>query len=1592
MGKGIIKNTGEYTDNFAINRTMYKTYEEQKTAEAAYGTNQEWSLGTLRPYIYQADGEGVDIVIDDLSFGNKYTPDFLGADGEYRLQRVNWAELAGAEQHEIDFHELILHKHYNEGGEHGGNTASSAAGYLGGAAKGAHIYSIRDYWVSGRGTDEYQDPVLHLGGLSSHHHAIDGNPYNNPELNRGYEYGPEDQPEDLLFDPTNTNDSVNNYYYHKGKKIRSSYELLVQWHRNKMADGGNKRPTIYVSSASTGMPTGGYELLDGTMPVRGNYRGTPWTYNGETRKELYEQYGIISSDGSGYFNNKIYMGANASKYAGHPDNLDRPADSDSAAYHYAAPEEPNPLVEEGIHVFVAAMNFPLYQDVNPEPNDDARYEVYPAGVLGQDWDNWFEISDNYSGTAIPIRYYYHRGKNEPNVHVAGSTDVDDIVTPENPNGDYREALGWLGGGPIITSFGDQYAGARSPTDDFNHIPYDLTVYEDAQKAHYKEPNFTRSSYDEANRHPHPVDPNFSYGKFSGTSSVCPMSAGVAACYLEKEPHLTPKELLKKMLEDAGTTNWSASTSYFPPRPDWSNFEPKTLFNPYAKPHELRAKGKFYFTSGKNKYAENSDLVSEKDKIFTHYDATSDLTLQLKDENGQNADTAGLLVNFSVSEGTLTNVVDHGDGTYSATLTAPASGTGDIIGSATSFNKSFNDTLNIPYTSNIPPALVSTNPTDPTNLVHHDDFLNNVHVFSMQVDQPDVTFTLGGDDAEYFSVTQDYSGEIGTVRHIDNFDSYVKDTYNFSITAANAADSITINLSFVVIDLNPPRIIVQPLVPTDFYGSNNSLDFMALEENSHPIGTDLVKVTADDRHLPATLEVVSDTGTFTFIPDPNDPASGIIRLTGPLDYEVLGNSPEITYKATDALGNAHSYSGRRFAFYLTNVDDTPPEFTSGLNVVLETDTLQGEVIYTATAFDPTDNGSSVVTYSLKETYHYDKLNIDSSTGEVTLAEDASDAYNFILFTVIASDETGNQSERFVQVQMIPPIPPTINSLSAGDNISELNPFPSYPYTYIYIANASEAVTWELENTDTGETGTSITAMNQPDATLSISSLGQVIISGEVDFETSPTLKYVVRATADDNGASAEKLITHNITDVYEGNIDFTYTSGFTTSRWQQAVTLTFAENQVSGGTHLLTITPDQTITDIPVEGCTFSISGDNAANINVDQNGVVRASRSFDYETDGGATISSMVVNITSPAGVTTHAFVQINLVNVDEEAPYLTSGTSINDIPFPADVSAGTPLFTLDAADDQDTTTGSWTFSIISHADPSGPKFIVNNFENQGDFFWDGSSPALDYGQSIQFSVNIEDEAGNSNQYLIQANTPAVPDNRPNLADGNWHNEFTAKVNGTGTGHTDMSGYWRMAEIPFNNGTAISGNVWLKATSTASTFWKNDFAVAYVEVVDDNDEIFYYIKPFGYTARTTTAALSGQPNSPSYFISNHTSMAYMGVLAEGTSGTTRRWNLGTSTASSSTGPQSGPSSYYYSGSIGDTSQLTWATESTNLSMIIDSPYFYREATSGGNGHYSVMTGGWTPTTMPEKGKIRILYFNSGDSGIDENNTLAVAMG
>ena len=93
------------------------------------------SANNGEPNIHYAglDGTGVDIVIVDSGVDHHH-PDLFDAEGNTRLQQIDWTAVTGITGHTPEF--------YQDADGHGTACASVAAGLVHGFAKNAHIYSI----------------------------------------------------------------------------------------------------------------------------------------------------------------------------------------------------------------------------------------------------------------------------------------------------------------------------------------------------------------------------------------------------------------------------------------------------------------------------------------------------------------------------------------------------------------------------------------------------------------------------------------------------------------------------------------------------------------------------------------------------------------------------------------------------------------------------------------------------------------------------------------------------------------------------------------------------------------------------------------------------------------------------------------------------------------------------------------------------------------------------------------------------------------------------------------------------------------------------------------------------------------------------------------------------------------------------------------------------------------------------------------------------------------------------------------------------------------------------------------------------------
>jgi VCBS repeat-containing protein len=101
---------------------------------------------------------------------------------------------------------------------------------------------------------------------------------------------------------------------------------------------------------------------------------------------------------------------------------------------------------------------------------------------------------------------------------------------------------------------------------------------------------------------------------------------------------------------------------------------------FDPPDRMVADHIFSFTVAEGGAA-TSTIVANPVSITADGTSTSTITVQLKDGDGNDLTTSGGVVTLSATDGTLSAVTDHDDGTYSATLTSSTS-TGTVTVSAT----------------------------------------------------------------------------------------------------------------------------------------------------------------------------------------------------------------------------------------------------------------------------------------------------------------------------------------------------------------------------------------------------------------------------------------------------------------------------------------------------------------------------------------------------------------------------------------------------------------------------------------------------------------------------------------------------------------------------------------------------------------------------------------------------------------------------------------------------------------------------------------------------------------------------------------------
>jgi hypothetical protein len=908
--------------------------------------------------------------------------------------------------------------------------------------------------------------------------------------------------------------------------------LVLEWHKRKFQEGGSRRPTVLVCSRASRLTT------SSQMPLRGRYRGQEWTYNGETEQELTYKYGLrfgqqnMQTGGNHYRDTKGEV-REKSMYmrmlydAGVPVVLS----CGNAGIEFDHPTN-NDWVPEGLeHIYV---------------NDDNPNLDHYEGNMGLDWDNYV-VFENKTFEGEPAEIYYNRAGDpwfngailagELEMSREGGNNPLNLVSEHVKSGSGR--------GPAVACYAHTF---NKITDDSRTYEYD-----------YDSPGYPVSGlqgmditeWDFMYR-PSRLDPNYRTKTFHGTSAAAPTIAGLIACYLEKEPDLTPREVHRKLQEESGrdannrrhaiTDNSIATYRIY----EYAN-DPMGLgqypipYNPYGVRDNVEISGNIDLHS--STYLENSDLSVDSQVInhtlitnfltqstltvennnMTTENNTTTVSLQVKDENNVNVTTDNLVINFAASDGVLGDVVSEGNGLYSTTFFAPPTGSGSIELKAKIYGQEIQETVTVYYqgeelqqppavTTLVPDNLVSATAGDTLTISLVENTGANQKLLELNISSNfgPCTVTPSAGTTPKLNIVQQTE---------DRFDLHLSDnpdyeSYQSLQCDVDVTDQLG-NVTTIKLDLS--------IVDADDVGPvfSNGLNPTATSFNEHTKINEVVYTASatDDSggsvtySLPIrgqSVSIVSQSDLFVI-----DATTGELTLEQDVSYEDYTAIQAIII-AADSLGNT---SRQTVTIPVNNVDEIAPTISSGSTGAPIVEGTSMVVFYMASAYDVGDNSDGIVTFSLDADYEDGALlTIQADNGGVALLNPVLKSdYDEIKFRFFATDSAGNVSSRVVTTSVVLPADveaPVITSSNTASPIVEGSGSGQAIYTAVATDNRSTPV---------------FSLSGDSDSDVSISADGIVTLNVNPDYSVKTQHVFTVIAT-DAAGNASNKTVTLEILNV------------------------------------------------------------------------------------------------------------------------------------------------------------------------------------------------------------------------------------------------------------------------------------------------------------------------------------------------------------------------------------------------------------------------------------------------------------------------------
>jgi hypothetical protein len=444
-------------------------------------------------------------------------------------------------------------------------------------------------------------------------------------------------------------------------------------------------------------------------------------------------------------------------------------------------------------------------------------------------------------------------------------------------------------------------------------------------------------------------------------------------------------------------------------------------------------------------------------------------------------------------------------------------------------------------------------------------------------------------------------------------------------------------------------------------------------------------------------------------------TGVVSLSERPDAEVKSEY-SFTVVATDAAGNQSDTQS--VTLDVNNLDEVAATITSGaVAAAIDENSNAGQVVYIATADDSVDVSGGVA-FSLAEGSDT-ALSIDASTGEVTLSDnpDAETQAQYS-FSVIATDAAGNESAAQSVTLVINDLDDAA-AIITSESIAEAIDENSGAGQVIYTATADDSA----DVTD----GVTFSLAEGSDAALSINaSTGEVTLSDNPDAETQAQYSFSVIATDFAGNKSAAQSVTLDI-----NNLDdtaATITSG---------ATATAIDENTGAGQVVYTASADDSA-DV-TDGVSFSLSGADSAAFTIDaSSGEVALIADTDADDQDQYSFNVIATDL---AGNASSQTVTLDINNLDEVAPVITSGSEVLSI----DENSGAyqQVYTATADDSLDVS-GGVSFSLTEQSNSA------LSIDAETGVVTLAPNPYAHIEDSYQFTVVATDAAGNASEKNLQ--------------------------------------------------------------------------------------------------------------------------------------------------------------------------------------------------------------------------------------------------